>query len=68
MFHPFCPVDVRVLQKTEGLQTVRDFFADGKRQLLVLVPRPLCGLLGLSSFFSALQGDGHAVVAGRSGR
>ncbi|MEG2208245.1 MAG: phosphonoacetaldehyde reductase [Clostridia bacterium] len=61
MFNPFCPVDVRVLQKTEGLQTVRDFFADRKQQLLVLAPRSLCDALGLASFFAALQSDGHAL-------
>lgn len=61
MFSPFCPVDVRVLHKTEGMLAVRDMLRDQKHHLLALVPRLLCGPLALSPFFTALQGDGHAV-------
>ena len=61
MFSPFCPVDVRVLNKTEGMLAVRDMLKDQKHLLLALVPRQLCGPLALSPFFTALQGDGHAV-------
>lgn len=61
MFSPFCPVDIRVLNRTEGIQAVRDMLSGQKHRLLALVPRQLCGPLALSPFFTALQGDGHAV-------
>ncbi|MEG0513280.1 MAG: phosphonoacetaldehyde reductase [Clostridia bacterium] len=61
MYTPFCPVDVRVAEKKEGLNAVRELLQGAKHKLLVLVPRELCGTLSLAPFFTALQGDGHAV-------
>lgn len=45
MFSPFCPVDIRVLNRTEGIQAVRDMLSGQKHRLLALVPRQLCGRL-----------------------
>ena len=62
MYTPFCPVELKVLTKTEGLAAVRQTLTDGGySRVLVLVPRELCGLLSLAPFFTAIQGDGHAV-------
>lgn len=60
-FHPFSPVDIRILPKVEGLCAVRTLLKGQKHNLLALAPRSLCTGLGLAAFFTALQSDGHAV-------
>ena len=60
-FSAFCPVDIRVLNPEDGKAAVRDALRDRRAKLLVLAPRFLCTQLSLAAFFTALQGDGHAV-------
>ncbi len=60
MFNPFCPVDVRVLPTEAAMQAVRSMLPKPCR-LLVLASPGRCAALGLAPFFTALQGDGHAV-------
>lgn len=60
MYLPLCPVDVRVLDVKRGQQAIRDLL-DKPARLLVLASRTRCAELNLTPFFTALQGDGHAV-------
>ena len=60
MYHPICPVDVRVTDAAEGQRAVRDWLKNPQR-LLVLASKSRCAELNLTPFFTALQGDGHAV-------
>ena len=60
MIQPFCPVDVRVVSDEAGRQAMRAMLPPAAR-LLVLASRSRCAQLNLTSFFTALQGDGHAV-------
>ena len=60
MFYPMCPVDVRVLPPEEAMKAIRAML-DKPTHLLVLASRARCTALGLTTFFVALQGDGHAV-------
>ena len=60
MYHPICPVDVRVINAVDGQRAVRDWLK-GTHRLLVLASKSRCAELNLTPFFTALQGDGHAV-------
>ena len=60
-YAPFCPVDVRILNKSQGEAAVREFLSATPQKLLILVPLVLCTELSLAEFFTALQGDGHSV-------
>lgn len=60
MLNPLCPVDVRVLPVGEATAAVRAMLPTPQR-LLVLASRGRSAALGLAAFFTALQGDGHAV-------
>ena len=60
MLTPLCPVDVRVLPAGEAMAAVRATLPTPRR-LLVLASRGRSAALGLAAFFTALQGDGHAV-------
>lgn len=60
MFQPLCPVDVRVTTEADGRRAIRDMLS-GPQRLLVLASRSRCADLNLTSFLTALQGDGHAV-------
>jgi len=60
MYLPLCPVDVRVLDVKRGQQAIRDLL-DKPARLLVLTSRTRSAELNLTPFFTALQGDGHAL-------
>ena len=60
-FSPFCPVDVRILQKQEGEAALRAAIAGCAHRLLVLTTPSLCARLSLTALFTALQGDGHCL-------
>ena len=60
MLEPFCPVTVRVLDAVGGQQAMRAMLPKDAK-ILVLASRGRCAELGLTSFFTALQSDGHAV-------
>ena len=60
MLEPLCPVAVRVLDAAGGQQSVREMLPKGTG-VLVLASRARCAELSLTPFFTALQGDGHAV-------
>lgn len=58
---PFCPVDVRLLDRTRGETALRELLGGTPEKMLVLAPRFLCTELSLAPLFSALQGDGHCL-------
>lgn len=60
MYQSICPVDVRVLPPAEAQQAVRAMLGKPAR-LLALASRARCAELNLTPFWTALQGDGHAV-------
>ena len=60
MYTPICPVDVRVLDAEAGKRAVREMLPVPQR-LLVLTTRSRSKELHLTPFFTALQGDGHAL-------
>ncbi len=60
MFSPLCPVDVRVLAPEAAQHAVRQWLPE-PTQLLVLCSPRRSAALNLAPFFTALQGDGHAL-------
>ena len=60
MFSPFCPVEIKVLPPREAMLAIRAMLPKPRRQV-VLASRGRCASLGLAPFFTALQGDGHAL-------
>ena len=60
MIQPFCPVDVRVLDATRAQFAIRSML-DKPARILALASKSRAAQLGLAAFFTALQGDGHAV-------
>ena len=61
-YSPFCPVDVRVIQKNDASAVLRKLLSGRAHQLLVLAPRHLCEELALSLLFSNLREDGHTLL------